>query len=68
MTVLFDSKAKEKDFQMKIDENGEKFVERVKVDVTGKTEEMVVPQHADRLAVDVLNDFNVVSSLCLNQF
>ena len=49
---------------MKIDENGEKFVEDVKVDVTGNTEEMVVPQHADRLAVDVLNDFNVVSSSC----
>lgn len=67
-SVLFDFKAKEKDFHMKIDENGEKFVEEVKVDVAGKTEEMAVPQHADRLAVDVLNDFNVVSFYVLIYF
>ena len=53
---------------MKIDENGKKFVEEVKVDVTGNTEEMVVPPHTDRLAVDVLNDFNVVSSSCFYNF
>ena len=46
---------------MKLNENGEKFVEDVKVDVAANTEEIRVPQHQDRAAIDILNDFNVVS-------
>ena len=46
---------------MKLEENGEKFTEKVKVDVAGKTEEIQVPKHGNRPAVDLLNDFNVVS-------
>ena len=46
---------------MKLNENGEKFVEDVKVDVAANTEEIRVPQHQDRSAIDILNDFNTVS-------
>ena len=45
---------------MKLEENGERFAEEVKVDVAGQTEEIKVPQHQDRMEVDILNDFNVV--------
>ena len=45
---------------MKLEENGEKFAAEVKVDVPGHTEEIKVPQHQNRMEVDILNDFNVV--------
>ena len=45
---------------MSIDEEGKKFTEKVKINLKDKTEEIVVPAHLDRAAVDVLNDFNVV--------
>ncbi len=48
---------------MKFEEGGEKFVEKVKVDLAGNTEEVVVPKHFDRPAVDLLKDFTQVSVL-----
>ena len=45
---------------MKIEENGEKFNEKIKIDIAGQTEEIKVPKHQDRVEVDILNDFNVV--------
>ncbi|XP_065065293.1 uncharacterized protein LOC135691378 [Rhopilema esculentum] len=47
------------EFDMGIDEEGKKFTEKVKINLKEKTEEIVVPAHLDRAAVDVLNDFNV---------
>eukprot|EP00795_Rhopilema_esculentum_P011363 gene11363-21557_t len=46
-------------FQMKLEENGEKFAEEIEVDVAGNTEEIKVPKHQDRMQVDLLNDFNI---------
>ena len=45
---------------MEINEGG-KFTEKVTIDVDGGTEEIKVPAHLDRTAVDMLNDFNAVS-------
>ena len=45
---------------MKLNENGEEFVEKIKVDIAGNTEEIHVPRHQDRSEVDILNDFNIV--------
>ena len=45
---------------MKLEENGEKFVETVNVDLTGNSVEIKVPKHQDRMEVDILNDFSVV--------
>eukprot|EP00795_Rhopilema_esculentum_P001433 gene1433-15858_t len=47
------------DFEMKIDEGGKEFSEKIKIDIDQKTEEVDVPAHGDRAAVDVLSDFNV---------
>ena len=47
-------------FQMKLEENGEKFVETVNVDLTGNSVEIKVPKHQDRMEVDILNDFSMV--------
>ena len=48
---------------MKIDEGGKEFSEKIKIDIDQKTEEIDVPAHGDRAAVDVLSDFNVVSMI-----
>merc|ERR1711872_270564 len=46
-----------KDFNLEFEENGVKFVEKIKIDVAGQTEEYSVPKHMDRAAADVLKDF-----------
>ena len=53
---------KAKEYEMHLEENGEKFTEKLKIDVAGNTEEIKVPKHGDRAELDLLNDFNVVSA------
>jgi len=49
--------AKATDFNLDLEEQGQKFVEKIKVDTEGNTEEYSVPKHGDRVAIDVLKDF-----------
>ncbi len=50
---------------MEFEENGVKFVEKIKIDVAGQTEEYSVPKHMDRAAADVLKDFGKVGAYFL---
>ncbi len=45
---------------MELEEGGEKFVEKIKVDTEANTEEYSVPKHANRVAIDTLKDFTKV--------
>ncbi len=47
---------------MEFEEGGNKYVEKVKIDVAGNTEEYSVPQHEDVDGADVLVDFTKVTS------
>ena len=48
-------------YAFNIVENGASFNEEVEVDVDKQTEVIRVPQHNDVGAMDVMNDFEVVS-------
>eukprot|EP00794_Sanderia_malayensis_P018727 gene18727-20616_t len=44
-------------FHMEFEEGGQKYTEDIKVDTTEQVEEISVPKHLDRMAIDVLKDF-----------
>ncbi len=50
-------------FDMEVEEGGETFVEKIKIDTERNTEEYSVPQHSGRAAVGILKDFTKVSVL-----
>ena len=50
-----------KDFSVKVEEGGKSFQEEFKIDLAANTEKIIVPAHANRQRVEILNDFNVVS-------
>ncbi len=54
------------DFNLDLEEQGQKFVEKIKVDTEGNTEEYSVPKHGDRVAIDVLKDFTKVPSFFIS--
>ncbi|XP_065070705.1 uncharacterized protein LOC135695515 [Rhopilema esculentum] len=46
------------DFSIKLEENGQKFTEKIKLDTVANTEEYDVPAHQDRVEMHLLKDFN----------
>eukprot|EP00112_Aurelia_sp_Birch-Aquarium-sp1_P011889 Seg2498.5 transcript_id=Seg2498.5/GoldUCD/mRNA.D3Y31 product="hypothetical protein" protein_id=Seg2498.5/GoldUCD/D3Y31 len=59
MVVSIFAVAMAKEFSMKVDESGETFQEEFKIDLAANTEKIIVPAHANRQRVEVLNDFDV---------